>query len=196
MENIITELVQNHGNKPVTTSLLVAEVFEKMHKNVIQDIETLCVPTDFSGLNFQPTNYTDKQGKSKKAYEITKDGFVLLAMGYTGRKAMEFKIAYINAFNAMEQTLRLQERTIERKYFDHKAILYRKKHEKETIIKSILTWFYNTDKGKQLIDEKKELKKTKSEIAQMDKKVFGYTYNGYEIEPSKKQLEINYDKNE
>jgi Rha family phage regulatory protein len=98
-------LVQTNNKKPITTSLKIAEVFEKRHDNVLRDIETLNVPEEFSALNFEGTNYTDKQGKTKKSYEITKDGFTLLAMGYTGDKAMKFKLAYINAFNQMEELL-------------------------------------------------------------------------------------------
>ena len=173
----MTELVQTRNSKPVTTSLKIAEVFEKMHKNVIQDIETLAIPEDFGRLNFQPTNYTDKQGKMKKAYEVTRNGFTLLAMGYTGEKAMKFKIAYINAFDAMENALTQQRISREKKYFNHKGELYAKKHEKETNIKSIYSWFYNTEQGKTLEIEEKELKEIKSELAQMDRKEFGYTHN-------------------
>jgi len=85
-----------------TTSKDVAEKFEKKHKNVLQSIQNLDIPEEFSRLNFQPSEYKDSRGKMMPMYEMTRDGFVLLAMGFTGRKAMEWKIAYINAFNLLE----------------------------------------------------------------------------------------------
>lgn len=89
-----------------TTSLDIAEKFGKVHKNVIQAIENSFAEQEslgsenanFSRLNFQPSNYT-KRGKTYPLYNITKDGFSLLAMGFTGKEAMNWKIKYINAFN-------------------------------------------------------------------------------------------------
>lgn len=98
---------------PVTTSRAVAEQFGKQHKNVIQSIETLMQDLDktedgkaFNRLNFQPVNYTDAKGETRKQYTMTRDGFTLLAMGFTGARALQFKLAYINAFNRMEQLIR------------------------------------------------------------------------------------------
>ena len=91
-----------------TTSLLVSERFGKLHKNVLQSIEIIietCPDKHFNGLNFQPVNYTDKKGEQRPMYKITKDGFFMLAMGFTGKKAFLWKIAFINAFNRMEQLL-------------------------------------------------------------------------------------------
>jgi Rha family phage regulatory protein len=91
-----------------TTSLLVAEKFDKLHKNVLQSIELTiekCPDKDFNGLNFQPVNYIDAKGESRPMYNLTRDGFVMLAMGFTGSKAFLWKIAFINAFNRMEQLL-------------------------------------------------------------------------------------------
>lgn len=102
----MNELITIEGNKPVTTSLKVAEVFGKKHKNVIQAIESLDCPNDFTELNFQPSEYKDATGRILKSYIITKDGFTLLAMGFTGEKAMQFKIAYIKAFNEKEEMLK------------------------------------------------------------------------------------------
>ena len=95
---------------PTTTSQKVAEVFGKKHNNVLRDIERICtqVSEKFSQLNFESANYTDAQGKTRIMYRITKDGVALLVMGYTGEKAMRFKEAYIEAFNAMEAQLKNQ----------------------------------------------------------------------------------------
>ena len=89
-------------NQTTTTSLNVAEVFGKQHKNVLQSIEALDVPKDFGRLNFQPSSYTNTQGKDQPMYNMTRDGFTILVMGFTGKKAIKFKISYINAFNRME----------------------------------------------------------------------------------------------
>lgn len=89
-----------------TTSRDVAEVFGKEHKNVLRDIETLQCSESFSRLNFEPTSYTDRFNREQKEYIMTRDGFTLLVMGYTGEKAMQFKEAYIKAFNEMEKELK------------------------------------------------------------------------------------------
>lgn len=76
-----------------TTSRRVAEVFNKEHYNVIRDIEGLNCSQDFTTLNFEVSEYKDKSGKRNKEYVMTKDGFTMLAMGYTGEKAMHFKVS-------------------------------------------------------------------------------------------------------
>ena len=106
----LTNAVTAFNGQVTTTSLKIAEVFGKDHKNVIRDIEKLQVIDGFGKLNFEPTEYEWKNnlGKIVKSpmYVVTKDGFTLLAMGFTGAKAMQFKIAYIEAFNRMEAALR------------------------------------------------------------------------------------------
>lgn len=96
----------------VVTSLDVAETFEKEHKNVLKDIRELTCSEEFSRLNFEPTEYRDRFNRNQPMYYITRDGFTILAMGYTGEKAMKFKEAYIRQFNAMEAIL--QGKLIER----------------------------------------------------------------------------------
>ena len=97
----------NKEEVTVVTSLDVAETFGKEHYHVIEDIrsiqETISAP-DFSGL-FYESNYTASNGKKNPMFYMNRDGFTLLAMGYTGEKAMQFKIAYIRQFNAMEKAL-------------------------------------------------------------------------------------------
>jgi Rha family phage regulatory protein len=123
-----------HGH-PVTTSRKVAEVFQKRHDNVLRDIQELIEtlgsfnllnfgevdllkieeikPSDFLLKNFFRVSYTDKKGRAYTEYKITKDAFTLLAMGYTGAKAIAFKIAYISRFNQMEAELQArQERAV------------------------------------------------------------------------------------
>lgn len=96
----------------VCTSLDVAETFEKEHKRVLQDIRELGCSEEFRQHNFVQSEYLNQQNHRQPMYYITRDGFVLLAMGYTGDKAMRFKEAYIKQFNAMESNL--QGKLIER----------------------------------------------------------------------------------
>lgn len=96
----------------VVSSLDIAETFGKEHKNVLKDIRELNCSDEFGRLNFEPTNYIDEHNRKQPMYYITRDGFTLLVMGYTGEKAMRFKEAYIKQFNAMERTL--QGKLIER----------------------------------------------------------------------------------
>ena len=101
----------NGKDVPAVTSLQVAESFEKEHKNVLRDIEAILpqVPEKFVKLNFELYEYPIETGigtRTAKAYLLSKDAFTLLTMGYTGEKAMAFKIAYIARFNEMEEQLR------------------------------------------------------------------------------------------
>ena len=102
MENLVTII----DGQPVTTSLKVAEVFGKQHRNVLQAIRDLEAPADFAQLNFKRGTYLDANQQERPMFHITRDGFTLLAMGFTGKAAMQFKLAYIEAFNAMEAELR------------------------------------------------------------------------------------------
>jgi Rha family phage regulatory protein len=92
-----------------TTSLLVAEKFDKQHKNVLRNIETIlekCPDKEFGRLNFEPTSYIDRWNREQKIYNMRRDGFVMLASGFTGDKAFLWRIAFINAFNRMDALLR------------------------------------------------------------------------------------------
>ncbi len=96
------ELVILKDKQAVTTSLQVAESFEKRHDHVLRDIENLEKDVPNFGEMFQETNIPDSYNRERKAYLINRDGFTLLAMGFTGKKALGFKIKYIDAFNKME----------------------------------------------------------------------------------------------
>lgn len=92
-------------------SLFVAQYFEKEHKNVLRDITRITDPNsglseNFGRLNFEPSYYTNSQNKKQPCYMMTRDGFTLLVMGYTGQKAMRFKELYIRRFNEMEQFIK------------------------------------------------------------------------------------------
>lgn len=87
------------------TSLDIAETFGKEHKNVLRDIRGLGCSEGFNRLNFEPISYVDSMNREQEAVVMTRDGFTLLVMGYTGELAMKFKEAYIRQFNAMESVL-------------------------------------------------------------------------------------------
>lgn len=108
----MVNLVAVENNQTVTTSLKVAEVFGKQHKNVMQAIKSLDCSEDFRELNFKPSKFTYSNGNIKKQlpmYYITRDGFMFLVMGFTGKTAAKWKEAYIRAFNDMEAKLRAEQ---------------------------------------------------------------------------------------
>ncbi|MFR6585056.1 MAG: Rha family transcriptional regulator [Lacticaseibacillus rhamnosus] len=100
----MNELVIMHNKQAVTTSLRVAEVFGKDHKHVLETISNLAAEKSAAKF-FAETTY-DNRGKQYPMYYMNRDGFTLLAMGFTGKKALQFKIQYIQAFNSMEATLK------------------------------------------------------------------------------------------
>ncbi|WP_416729240.1 Rha family transcriptional regulator [Fictibacillus sp. JL2B1089] len=101
----MNQLVFIENKKIVTDSITIAEAFGKEHKHVLRDINELGCSQDFRQSNFGLSTYKSVQGKELPKYFITQDGFTLLAMGYTGKVAMEFKEKYINEFNRMKQEL-------------------------------------------------------------------------------------------
>lgn len=102
----------NKEEVTVVTSLDVAKTFEKEHRNVLKDIRDLNCSEEFRLLNFVQSDYVNEQKHKQPMFYLTKDGFTLLAMGYTGEKAMRFKEAYIKQFNNMEKLL--HEKFVER----------------------------------------------------------------------------------
>lgn len=111
MQHIITEaeyahMVAAENGRPVTTSMKVAEYFGKRHADVLRAVQSIECSREFSQRNFAPAEYLDRQGKPRPMYNMTKDGFMFLVMGFTGKKASAIKEAYINAFNWMADRLR------------------------------------------------------------------------------------------
>lgn len=102
----MNELVIMKDQQAVTTSLQVAEVFGKEHKNVLRDISNL----NSDRLNFEQmfmeSTEPDLYGRDRRIYYMNRDGFTLLAMGFTGKKALDFKLKYIEAFNNMEEVIK------------------------------------------------------------------------------------------
>lgn len=92
----------------ICDSLTLAEHFGRAHKNVLREIDRLIEECgdEFSRLNFEPSNYVSENGKQYRCFNLTRDGFSMLAMGFTGAMATQWKIKYIDAFNAMEAELK------------------------------------------------------------------------------------------
>lgn len=102
------DLVTLHNKQAVTTSLILAESFEKKHKHVLDAISSKISTAENSALYknmFSEATYTASNGKQNKMYYMNRDGFTFIAMGFTGKKADEFKLKYIDAFNQMERQI-------------------------------------------------------------------------------------------
>lgn len=102
---IIKKQLHISGGRVTTTSMAVAEGFGKEHKHVLRDIEALGCSPEFNRSNFRPISYKDSYGREQRAYELTKNGFMFLAMGYTGPLAAQLKELYIAAFDQMERVI-------------------------------------------------------------------------------------------
>lgn len=112
----MNELVfKGQNDQVLTNSLLVAEKFGKEHKNVLSSIRGLikgCAETSADPM-FVETIYVNEQNRQEyPMFVMNRDGFTLLAMGFTGKKALKFKLDYIAAFNAMEKTLKEQQKPL------------------------------------------------------------------------------------
>lgn len=104
---IMNDLVSLGKDGRITvTSKDVSEKFGKSHKHVLDAIRGLDCSEEFREPNFRPSSYISKQNKKLDCYDITRDGFSFLAMGFTGKEAAKWKEAYINAFNEMERILK------------------------------------------------------------------------------------------
>lgn len=99
-------IINNLDGKLTVSSLQVANDFGKHHKDVVRAIENLKAQNCALTKMFVETTYTAGTGKHYKRYDITRDGFSLLVMGFTGKEALEWKLKYIEAFNLMEEKLR------------------------------------------------------------------------------------------
>ena len=93
------QFVQVKGDKIVTNTLTVASVFGKRHTEVLRAIKNLNLPSEFGERNFASTYYKDKWNRQKPMYEVTKNGFMFLVMGFNGQKADRLKVAFIEAFD-------------------------------------------------------------------------------------------------
>lgn len=114
--NELINIMEKDGQL-VVSSRQVAENFEKQHKDVLESICKLISQmssAENSANLFIQSEYADKYGRMQKEYLMTRDGFSLLVMGFTGNKALEWKLKYIEAFNHMEAELNSPERIMAR----------------------------------------------------------------------------------
>lgn len=98
--------IHNDGSKLLVSSREVAKNFEKDHKHVIEKIENLMVENSAVRNMFIESEYMSDRGRKYKEYLMTRDGFSLLVMGFTGTKALTWKLKYIEAFNLMEDRIK------------------------------------------------------------------------------------------
>lgn len=130
---MLVEITGKQNQEMITTSSRqVAEKFEKEHKNVVRDIEKLSreIGSNLSLSYFILSDYKDSMNRNQTEYLLTRDGFSLLAMGFTGEKALKWKLEYIRAFNEMEAELR-------RLYNERKQ--WEIEREKGKLIRHVLT---------------------------------------------------------
>ena len=138
--NPCVELATINGRSvPTTTSLKVSKFFEKNHKDVLRDIRDLVAKcsAEFGERNFALSEYIDPTGRKLPMYLLTKDGFMMLAMGYTGEKAMRLKEAYIAQFNAMEEALRARPAALPSNYPEALRALAAEAEKRETLEKRL-----------------------------------------------------------
>lgn len=104
----MNDLVQLKNDEAVCSSLDVAAKFQKKHKYILEKIEKILSeePAEKSARCFKKISYTDAKGEVRPMYQINRDGFSFLVMGFTGKKVSEWKWKYIDAFNKMESIIR------------------------------------------------------------------------------------------
>ncbi len=127
---------RGESNQPLTNSKLVAEVFEKEHKNVMQSIRKLMDGTAQNSAvrqMFSESTYLNEQNKEQPMFIMNQDGFTLLAMGFNGKKAMEFKLKYIEAFNAMKRQIEQNKPSVPQNYLEALKSLVKSEEEKQQL---------------------------------------------------------------
>ncbi|EPC6658182.1 Rha family transcriptional regulator [Campylobacter coli] len=128
-------------NKVFINSLDLAKVFNKNHKDVLETTKNQ-PQNDFTESNFILSTYKDKKGELRPCYNLTRDGFSLLVMGFTGEKAYKWKIEFIKAFNEMEKRLRnieyeKHDKLAFRQSLGYKSQLKQQKEKYENKIKAL-----------------------------------------------------------
>lgn len=149
----MTELVfRGESDQPLTNSKLVAEVFGKEHRDVTKAIRNLlkgsaqnCAVLEM----FSESTYLNEQNKLQPMYVMNQDGFTLLAMGFTGSKAMEFKLKYIAAFNKMKKEIEASKQDVPRNYLEALKSLVKSEEEKQALVE--------TNKKQTLMLEQKQI---------------------------------------
>ena len=163
---------RGESNQPLTNSKLVAEVFGKEHRNVVRDIKNLIeggVLKNEQTQMFEETTYINEQNKqSYPMFIMNQDGFTLLAMGFNGKKAMEFKLKYIEAFNAMKRQIEQSKPSVPQNYLEALKYLVKAEEEKQQLA------FENKKQQEQIITISKTNMELGNKITEMLPKVSYY----------------------
>lgn len=101
----MSELVRSKDGEVTVNSKDIADNFGKTHRHVLEAIKNMECDEDFRGANFRLSYYTSSQNKKLSCFDLTRDGFAFLCMGFTGKRAAKWKVAYIRAFNEMEKQI-------------------------------------------------------------------------------------------
>ncbi|HDZ5024739.1 TPA: Rha family transcriptional regulator [Campylobacter jejuni] len=191
-QNVSFEVV---GDQTYTTSLDIFNVFKKEHKNILAKIDEL--PQDeFRELNFKLTERTAKFGavfRSEPYYKITRDGFSLLVMGFTGEKAYKWKVEFIKAFNEMEKRLRnieyeKHDKLAFRQSLGYKSQLAQQKQKYENEIKALK---YDLEQSKNNFKDKLNCILAKNGLYAFDFK----TFKNYALKLEKMLKDLKDDEN-
>ncbi|EPU0090193.1 Rha family transcriptional regulator [Campylobacter coli] len=143
-------------NKVFINSLDLAKVFNKNHRHILQTTKNQ-PQNDFTESNFILSTYKDKKGELRPCYNLTRDGFSLLVMGFTGEKAYKWKIEFIKAFNEMEKRLKNLEQEKMQKLAFHQSLGYKSqlKQQKEHYENKIKALQYDLENKKELSFKRK-----------------------------------------
>ncbi|EOJ1016261.1 Rha family transcriptional regulator [Campylobacter jejuni] len=180
------------NDQVTTTSLDIAAVFNKRHDNIIAKIETF--PKDsFTDLNFKASKYIDSTGRVLPCYKITRDGFSLLVMGFTGEKAYKWKIEFIKAFNEMEKRLRNIEYEKHDKLAFHQSLGYKSqlKQQKQKYENEIKALKYDLEQSKNNFKDKLNCILAKNGLYAFDFK----TFKNYALKLEKMLKDLKDDEN-
>ncbi|EAH5830921.1 Rha family transcriptional regulator [Campylobacter jejuni] len=180
------------NDQVTTTSLDIAAVFNKRHDNIIAKIETF--PKDsFTDLNFKASKYIDSTGRILPCYKITRDGFSLLVMGFTGEKAYKWKIEFIKVFNEMEKRLRNIEYEKHDKLAFHQSLGYKSqlKQQKLKYENEIKALKYDLEQSKNNFKDKLNCILAKNGLYAFDFK----TFKNYALKLEKMLKDLKDDEN-
>ncbi|EAJ8837377.1 phage antirepressor Ant [Campylobacter coli] len=161
-------------NKVFINSLDLAKVFNKNHRHILQTTKNQ-PQNDFTESNFILSTYKDKKGELRPCYNLTRDGFSLLVMGFTGEKAYKWKIEFIKAFNEMEKRLRnieyeKHDKLAFRQSLGYKSQLKQQKEKYENKIKALQ---YDLEKKKELSFKRKLSKEELLELRKILARDYG-----------------------
>ncbi|EAJ3330232.1 phage antirepressor Ant [Campylobacter coli] len=161
-------------NKVFINSLDLAKVFNKNHRHILQTTKNQ-PQNDFTESNFILSTYKDKKGELRPCYNLTRDGFSLLVMGFTGEKAYKWKVEFIKAFNEMEKRLKNLEQEKMQKLAFHQSLGYKSqlKQQKEHYENKIKALKYDLEKKKELSFKRKLSKEELLELRKILARDYG-----------------------